>query len=243
MPRGRVLGAARRQLHDPARGSASGSSAPTARARARSFGCWPGSTRRPRARSPIRGNVAPLIEMGARVQPRALGHRQHPPQRRDARLRRRARCRPRSTGSTSSPACREFADLPLKYYSSGMYMRLAFAIATEIDPDILLIDESLGVGDAAFIDKAKARIRGLARPLQRRRYRLARPESPPRALHSGHLDPAWPARRRRADRRQSSTTIWPRRRSKPPPPHEDRAASRVVAMQAGLASRADATIR
>ena len=33
---------------------------------------------------------------------------------------------------------REFADLPLKYYSSGMYMRLAFAIATEIDPEILL---------------------------------------------------------------------------------------------------------
>ena len=53
---------------------------------------------------------------------------------------------------------REFADLPLKYYSSGMYMRLAFAIATEIDPDILLIDESLGAGDAAFLDKAKARI-------------------------------------------------------------------------------------
>ena len=56
---------------------------------------------------------------------------------------------------------REFADLPLKYYSSGMYMRLAFAIATEVDPDILLIDEALGVGDAAFLEKAKARIRGL----------------------------------------------------------------------------------
>jgi ABC-type polysaccharide/polyol phosphate transport system ATPase subunit len=56
---------------------------------------------------------------------------------------------------------REFADLPLKYYSSGMYMRLAFAIATEVDPDILLIDESLGVGDATFVDKAKARIKGL----------------------------------------------------------------------------------
>ena len=51
--------------------------------------------------------------------------------------------------------------MPLKYYSSGMYMRLAFAIATEVDPDILLIDESLGVGDAAFKDKAKARLRGL----------------------------------------------------------------------------------
>jgi ABC-type polysaccharide/polyol phosphate transport system ATPase subunit len=56
---------------------------------------------------------------------------------------------------------REFADMPLKYYSSGMYMRLAFAIATEVNPDILLIDESLGVGDAAFQDKAKARIRNL----------------------------------------------------------------------------------
>jgi ABC-type polysaccharide/polyol phosphate transport system ATPase subunit len=55
----------------------------------------------------------------------------------------------------------EFAELPLKYYSSGMYMRLAFAIATEIDSDILLIDESLSAGDAAFVDKAKARIKGL----------------------------------------------------------------------------------
>ena len=53
---------------------------------------------------------------------------------------------------------REFADLPLKYYSSGMYMRLAFAIATEIDPEILIIDEALGVGDAAFQERAKDRI-------------------------------------------------------------------------------------
>jgi ABC-type polysaccharide/polyol phosphate transport system ATPase subunit len=51
--------------------------------------------------------------------------------------------------------------MPLKYYSSGMYMRLAFAIATEVSPDILLIDESLGVGDVAFQDKAKARIQNL----------------------------------------------------------------------------------
>jgi ABC-type polysaccharide/polyol phosphate transport system ATPase subunit len=56
---------------------------------------------------------------------------------------------------------REFADMPLKYYSSGMFARLAFAIATEVSPDILLIDESLAVGDVAFQEKAKARIRTL----------------------------------------------------------------------------------
>lgn len=56
---------------------------------------------------------------------------------------------------------REFADLPLKYYSSGMYVRLGFAIATQVEPEVLLIDESLGVGDAEFQIKAKARIQGL----------------------------------------------------------------------------------
>ena len=56
---------------------------------------------------------------------------------------------------------RQFAEMPLKYYSSGMYMRLAFAIATEINPDILLVDESLEVGDATFQQKAKERIRSL----------------------------------------------------------------------------------
>ena len=96
---------------------------------------------------------------------------------------------------------REFADLPLKYYSSGMYMRLAFAIATEIEPDILLIDESLGAGDAAFLDKAKARIVDPARPLERRHHRLARHECPARDVHPRRLDAQGTGRRRRADRR------------------------------------------
>jgi ABC-type polysaccharide/polyol phosphate transport system ATPase subunit len=56
---------------------------------------------------------------------------------------------------------REFAEMPLKYYSSGMFARLAFAIASEVSPDILLIDESLSVGDVVFQEKAKARIRTL----------------------------------------------------------------------------------
>lgn len=52
----------------------------------------------------------------------------------------------------------EFIDAPIKQYSSGMYMRLAFAVATEVDPEILIVDEILGVGDAVFQQKCLARI-------------------------------------------------------------------------------------
>ena len=44
----------------------------------------------------------------------------------------------------------KFVDVPVKHYSSGMYMRLAFAVAAHLDADILLVDEVLAVGDAAF---------------------------------------------------------------------------------------------
>jgi ABC-type polysaccharide/polyol phosphate transport system ATPase subunit len=108
----------------------------------------------------VRGNVAPLIEMGAGFNPELSGT--------DNILLNgamlgfnRREMQAKVDGIYEFTGLTEFAELPLKYYSSGMYTRLAFAIATEIEPEILLIDESLGAGDAAFIDKARARILNL----------------------------------------------------------------------------------
>jgi len=53
----------------------------------------------------------------------------------------------------------EFMEMPVKYYSSGMFMRLAFSVSTAIQPDILLLDEVVAAGDAAFIKKATDRMR------------------------------------------------------------------------------------
>ena len=54
---------------------------------------------------------------------------------------------------------RDFLDMPIKNYSSGMRARMAFAIATVVKPEILIVDEVLSVGDAAFRQKCEKRIR------------------------------------------------------------------------------------
>lgn len=55
----------------------------------------------------------------------------------------------------------DYLGMPLRTYSSGMMVRLAFAISTSINPEILLIDEVFGAGDADFMDKARRRMVGL----------------------------------------------------------------------------------
>ena len=55
----------------------------------------------------------------------------------------------------------EFMDMPMHTYSSGMYGRLAFSVAVNMDPDILIIDEALSVGDARFRKKSFAKMREL----------------------------------------------------------------------------------
>jgi len=52
----------------------------------------------------------------------------------------------------------DFLDMPVRCYSSGMLLRLAFATSTAVDPDILLLDEVMAAGDASFIERARARL-------------------------------------------------------------------------------------
>lgn len=53
----------------------------------------------------------------------------------------------------------EFIDTPVKYYSTGMYLRLAFSLATAVQPEILVLDEMFAGGDAAFVQKATDRMK------------------------------------------------------------------------------------
>ena len=148
----------------------------------------------------IRGSVAPLIEMGAGFNPELSGL--------DNILLNGALLGFSRRDMMSKvdqihefTGLREFAEMPLKYYSSGMYMRLAFAIATEVSPDILLVDEALTVGDAAFQEKAKARIRNLLDRTQVVVLVSHDTEVAANVVHAGPVDSARAAGGRRSHRR------------------------------------------
>jgi ABC-type polysaccharide/polyol phosphate transport system ATPase subunit len=57
---------------------------------------------------------------------------------------------------------KDFIDMQVKYYSSGMFMRLAFSVVAHVDADIILLDEVFSVGDASFRRKSEARIKEMA---------------------------------------------------------------------------------
>jgi len=105
----------------------------------------------------VEGSIAPLIELGAGFHHELTG-------RENILLNglllglTKKQVLEREPGIIKFAELGDFIDAPVKQYSSGMYMRLAFSVAVAVDPDILLIDEILGVGDARFQQKCMERI-------------------------------------------------------------------------------------
>ena len=105
----------------------------------------------------VTGKIAPLIELGAGFHHELTG-------RENVLLNGLLLGFSKREMLARQPSILQFADIggfidsPVKQYSSGMYMRLAFAVATEVDPDILVVDEILAVGDSAFQQKCFERL-------------------------------------------------------------------------------------
>lgn len=118
-----------------------------------------GIFRPPRGKITVHGQVASLIELGAGFHPELSGRENIEMNGLLLGLSKREIAE-REAGIIEFAELGDFIDTPVKQYSSGMYMRLGFAIAVEVDPDILLIDEILAVGDAYFRSKCLARIGG-----------------------------------------------------------------------------------
>lgn len=108
----------------------------------------------------VRGRVAALLELGAGFHPDLTGRENIYLNAAIMGMSRREidKC---FDSIVAFSELERFLDTPVKRYSSGMYCRLGFAVAAHTDPDILLIDEVLAVGDAAFQSKCLRRMRGL----------------------------------------------------------------------------------
>lgn len=105
----------------------------------------------------VRGSVAPMIELGAGFNTELTGYENiimygtllgRSPD----------LMRQRADEIAEWARLTEFLDVPLRSYSSGMLARLGFSVATDTDPDVLIVDEVLSVGDAAFQQKSAERM-------------------------------------------------------------------------------------
>lgn len=119
-----------------------------------------GITRATRGTVATRGRVAALIEVGAGFHPDLTGRENVYLNGAFMGLRRRE-ITERFDRIVEFAGLEGFLDVPVKRYSSGMYMRLGFAVAAHIDPEILLVDEVLAVGDISFQMKCLDKIKEL----------------------------------------------------------------------------------
>lgn len=110
----------------------------------------------------VSGRIAPLLELGLGMHGELTG-------RENVILQgtllgfSRGEMRRRMGGIVSWAELEEFIDAPIRTYSSGMAARLAFAVASDVDPDILLVDEALAVGDERFQIKCHERMEAFRR--------------------------------------------------------------------------------
>jgi homopolymeric O-antigen transport system ATP-binding protein len=105
----------------------------------------------------VNGRVAALLELGAGFNPEFTG-RENVMMGATVMGLEQSRIAARMEEIVDFSGVREFIDQPVKTYSSGMFVRLAFSVAINVDPDILVIDEALSVGDGAFARKSFNRI-------------------------------------------------------------------------------------
>lgn len=108
----------------------------------------------------VKGRLAALIEVGSGFHPELTG-RENTYLNGSILGMRRREISAKMDRIIDFAGIRQFIDTPVKRYSSGMYVRLGFSIAAHLDPDILLLDEVLAVGDAAFQAKCFRRINEL----------------------------------------------------------------------------------
>ena len=115
-----------------------------------------------RGRVEVNGRVAALLDLGAGFHPDLTGAENVRTNAALLGLSRRE-VRERFDEMVAFAEIGDFIDEPLRTYSSGMVMRLAFSVAVCVDPDVLIIDEVLGVGDLAFFAKCQDRIQQFRR--------------------------------------------------------------------------------